>query len=732
MPSINDRLAGIAGLLALAWRAARLPVPEKLTLDARLNNLPLDGAPITAAVDIHWDEHAIPYVAAQNLPDLATGLGVVHAHLRLGQMEIMRRLAQGRISEMIGAFGLDFDIALRTVDVCRAVPEIIAMLPEESAIWANSFLAGINHVIEHAPALPLEFQILGFDRQPWTLQDLFSLARLTSADMTWMPALKLLRARERMAPAQWAALWPELLACGPPTPDGVMAAIARGSNSAAIGGTRTASGSAIIASDPHVGLQLPSIWLACGMSAPGMNATGLMIPGVPYVAIGRNQKIAWGATNLHAASSVFVDMMAEPDPQIREREVEIAVRGGAARRVKIRDSRFGPVLSGLRLVGLKNPIALSWVGHRPSDELTAMLAVNRAGDFATFQHALSDAAVQGYSFTYADETGRVGILRAGQVPTRPAKPEDLIEPASVMDEMTSLAAVTGVFDPPQGFVVSANEDPQTAVQAGFFFAPPDRAERQARLLERSGVTRRDMEALQRDVASAGALALRDALAARATALGITLPQAVLEWRGCYDEASTGALAFEVMLAEAAVTVIGKAVLAPVSAVWTSRALIASRLLDAPDALLKHALSRGTKRAARAISRSRNWGGAHVLRLAHPFALLPIIGRKFGVQVFGVPGSNDTLYKTGHDPVGLARKNGRHRVTYGASARHLADFADPDDNFVAILGGQDGWVGSVNATDQIPIWREGRYLRLPLTLVSAQTYFNRVTQLKAIP
>jgi penicillin G amidase len=251
-------------------------------------------------------------------------------------------------------------------------------------------------------------------------------------------------------------------------------------------------------------------------------------------------------------------------------------------------------------------------------------------------------------------------------------------------------------------------------------------------LNRTGVTRRDMEALQRDVASASALALRDALAARATGFGLALPQAVLDWDGCYDEASTGALAFEVMLAEAAVTVAGKAVLTPLSAVWTSRAVIASRLLDAPDALLKRALSRGTKRAARAISRSRNWGGAHVLRLAHPFALLPIFGRKFGVQVFGVPGSNDTLYKTGHGPVRLTNKNGRHRVTYGASARHLADFADPDGNFVAILGGQDGWIGSVNATDQIPIWREGRYLRLPLTLVSAQAYFDRLTQLKAKP
>ena len=102
-----------------------------------MTNLPLDGLPVSAPVDIRWDKHAIPFVTAESLPDLAVGLGVVHAHLRLGQMEMLRRVAQGRISEMIGIFGLEFDIALRTADICRAVPAIIAMLPEASRIWRS-------------------------------------------------------------------------------------------------------------------------------------------------------------------------------------------------------------------------------------------------------------------------------------------------------------------------------------------------------------------------------------------------------------------------------------------------------------------------------------------------------------------------------------------------------------------------------------------------------------------
>src|ERR1700761_5716406 len=107
MTSAIDRVRGIAGLIGLVWRAARLPAPELRTLEERLTNLPLDHAPVSAPVDIRWDEHAIPFVTAESLPDLAVGLGVVHAHLRLGQMEMLRRVAQGRIAEMIGTFGLE-------------------------------------------------------------------------------------------------------------------------------------------------------------------------------------------------------------------------------------------------------------------------------------------------------------------------------------------------------------------------------------------------------------------------------------------------------------------------------------------------------------------------------------------------------------------------------------------------------------------------------------------------
>ncbi len=724
---MRDLLLGLGQLTRLVWHAARLPVPQQVSLAARLENLPLQGAPVTAPVEIRWNAHAVPFITAANQPDLATGLGVVHAHLRLCQMEILRRLAQGRVCEMIGPAGLAYDIALRTIDLGRAVPDIIAGLPDATRTWASGFLAGINHVICHAPVLPPEHALLGFARTPWTLYDLCALGRLTSADMTWMLSAKLLKFRASMAPSAWSELWPQLLASGAPNPAGPLAALTRGSNSAAAAASRSASGGALIASDPHVGLMLPSTWLACGLAAPGYTAAGLMIPGVPYIAIGRNEKIAWGATNLHAASSAFVDLSSEPAAAFSFREVKIAMRGGASKRVKIRETSHGPVISDIKALRLRQPVALSWVGHRASDELSAMLAMNQADNFTDFQQALRGFAVQGYSFTYADAAGNVGIVRAGHVPRRTALPPDLLEPGEVMAQFANLAETETNFNPPEAFVVSANEDPLAQVTAGFFFAPIDRASRLAQLLNRHDITPADMAALQADVASPAALAWRNALAARAASLRIMLPPAFLSWDGAYAMNSTGALAFEAVVGETARALFGKRALTPLLTVWTSRTLLLTNLLAVPDARLGPALARGARRARKIVLRHARWGDAHLLHLLHPLAHLPLLGAKFGKFKFGVPGSNDTLYKTGHD---LLPASGRHRVTYGASARHLADCADPDSHFVIILGGQDGWIGSTNATDQIPLWRANAYLELPLSEVRRATAFPTRTLLRS--
>ncbi|MBV8913030.1 MAG: penicillin acylase family protein, partial [Acetobacteraceae bacterium] len=238
----------VAGLVGRALRQGR-PVPA--STPERLGNIPLAGAPVEQPVEITWDEHGIPSIAAGSDADLATALGVVHAHLRLVQMETMRRLATGCIAEAIGSAGVPLDHALRLMRIGAAVPEIEAMLPESSRRWGEAFVAGINHQIARAPALPYEFRLLRLRPRPWTLADLLGVSRLAATDVSWMVFARLLRGRAQIGADDWARLWPALQSGDtlpwPETPEEAALGLVRGSNSAAVGAARSAAGAGLIA-----------------------------------------------------------------------------------------------------------------------------------------------------------------------------------------------------------------------------------------------------------------------------------------------------------------------------------------------------------------------------------------------------------------------------------------------------------------------------------------------------
>src|SRR5882757_5701387 len=286
----------------------------KRSLEQRLAMLPLRNAPVSQPVTVFWDDHQIPFIEAQTDEDLAAALGIVHAHLRLGQMELMRRLAQGRISEMVGRFGLGLDRLIRTFDIGRAVPDILATMPVETRIWLENFARGINHCLDHAPERPREFALLDLKHEPWSVADVVTLGRLIAADVNWIVWLRLLKFRSA---ADWPQLWQRLLhhdtlSFQSGNGEGGLrdaayaltgGALRSGSNSLAVAPVRSESGGALIANDPHLSITLPNPWLLAGGKSPSHHAVGLMVPGIPFIAIGRNAWSAWGGASLQAASS---------------------------------------------------------------------------------------------------------------------------------------------------------------------------------------------------------------------------------------------------------------------------------------------------------------------------------------------------------------------------------------------------------------------------------------------
>ncbi|MBN8873715.1 MAG: penicillin acylase family protein [Rhodospirillales bacterium] len=723
------------------------PRRDSIGLTARLAALPHAGLPLRRPVQIHWDAHQIPFILAQSDHDFAVALGVVHVHLRWTQMELMRHVAQGRVAELAGPFGVETDRILRTLHLGKAVPAMAAALPAETRSWTEAFLAGANHAIRHAPTLPPEFRLLGLRRTPWTLEDVLCIGRLAAFDVTWMVWLALLADRNDPGiDAFWRGLLGSEAALLPagedPTPAGplararsVLLRFARaGSNAWAIGPDRSETGHAWLAGDTHLSALLPNLWLIAGGRSPGFHAAGLMVPGIPAVMVGRNAHIAWGGTNLHAASSDLFDVSGLPPDAIVTRQEEIRVRFAGRRRLAVRETEFGPVISDLaRLAPAGGTVALRWMGHRPSDELSALLGVNRARDWAGFRAALEGLGVPGQNMLYADAEGHVGKAMAVHLPHRPAAPATtpLLPPSAgrAWRQVVRGGALPAAFDPAEGFVASANDRPPKAeVLVGYFFSSAQRIDRLRAILgggRRLGF--RDIAALQQDVGLPAAAPVRDRVVVALRALpqpaARRLADLLAGWDGTYAANAEAPLAFELLLYHLAMALYGPRRLRAYAASWSARTLLFRALQELPRPRLAALLRGVLPRVDRGVRRFRVWGAMHRLEPQHPLATLPGIGRLFRFGDWPASGGSDTVMKTA-GPL----TDRRHRAALASTARFIADLSDLDASWFALLGGQDGWIGSTTLTDQVPLWRRGAYIQVPLRPETVRETYPHMTEL----
>ena len=739
--TIGSALIGglVAGCAFLA------PLPKPTTVEQRLAAFPAAGLPLRGRVTVHWDRHQIPFIEAEHDEDAAFALGLVHAHLRLGQMETFRRIAQGRIAEMGGPLATDIDHGLRIIDFGRAAAAIEAALPDETRVWLSRFAAGVNHYQANMAEPPYEFAVLGLDREPWTVADILTCGRLAGTDVNWLVWFNLLRLRDR---PDWPELWARLVENGSDSltsfvPDGELARLGAllggasrsGSNSLAVAPHKSATGAAIMANDPHLGIFLPNTWLVAGLRSPSYHAVGLMVPGLPFFAIGRNPWIAWGGTNMRAASSGLYEIDGHEVTARRER---IKVRWWFDREVEIRATAWGPVVSDAPQLAdaAARPFALRWTGHMASDETTAMLKVARARDFAAFRSAFATFAVPGQNMLYADNEGNIGQVMAVALPDRDAAaPADIVLSGegseAVWRDLRGAAELPFSLNPESGILVSANNRPAGGgPRVGYFFSPDDRVERMTELLRGGGIGLDAVKALQQDVFMPSSVALRDALGAAldarspAPAAGPEERRALAlmrGWDGHYRRESQGAVAFEafrdaftrIFYAGA----LGEEDWAAFANVAGIKTLMIDDIRGAGPAELAPALAAGTAAAAAAVADYPSWGEMHRLGLAHPLSFLPLIGDRYRFADLPVGGSTDTLMKTAHGTTAE-----RHTTRYGSNARHISDLSDLDRNYFVLLGGQDGRFNSSTFLDQAELWMAGAYVEVPLRIETVRERF----------
>ncbi|WP_075222566.1 penicillin acylase family protein [Acuticoccus yangtzensis] len=729
----------LAGLTASVLRRSGLKRFPALSVEQRLAMLPA-RAPVSAPLSIRWNDHHIPFVEAANDRDAAVGLGIVHGHLRLAQMELMRRVALGRVSEVAGTAALELDKLTRLIDFPRATAASLAMMPAATRDWVDGFADGINAAAE--ARLPPEFDMLGLGFAPWTAEDLFAVSRLCSADYAWRVWRTLNPLRED---PEWSRMWGELIGIAAVADEDIPIDAAHldealpsafdraGSNAFAVAGSRTRSGTPMLACDPHHIIAAPNLWLIAGFRTPELSVWGFMIPALPIFGVGRNQHGAWGGTNLHATSSELVDVAGEA---LTDRAVTIAA-GKSTQPMTVRESVHGPIVSDAQAFNMTTgTVALKWLGHRPSDEFTPFRDLMRAYSWQTFADAVDRYALPGLNMIWADPSGSIGKMIAAHIPERPLEtPADLVIGAAEAERQWS-RLLTGrelpmVVDPPEGYVVSSNEEPVASpVTISLFYASGHRFQRIGEMLSAGrDFTAADLKAMQQDVFHAGALAVAEKLRIAASDVGLSGPvmEAIATWDGRYAVDSVGALAFELVTEPLVKSLEERAAVRFVSPHWRPFSRL-SRLVDgATKADLVAALGIALEAAADPFAKHKTWGALHKVRLSHPLTKLPWLASRLPVIEFPSGGSNDTVMKSMHP---ITQKP--HASNFGANARFVADLAHEDATWAVLLGGQDGWPGSRTMFDMIGAWKRGDQIRLPFSQSALADAFRHTTAVAPVP
>lgn len=717
--------------------------PDQLSQPERLRQLPQGKAPVRQGLKIYWDSHSIPFIEAQNDADLAFALGVVHAHLRIDQIELLRVLSKAKLSELMGPIPIlaTVDEALLNLDFQRAGQAAIAGMSPRSREWMEEFTRGLNWYVNNLQLRPLTHRLLGMELEAFTLQEVAAISRLVSADLSWATYFRYLRTREPKLFEEFVAKRIDDHATDAPLDAALLeAGIAQfsrsGSNSVVVGKDKSSTGAGLIASDPHVGLFLPNFWLLAGFKSPSYHAVGLMIPGVPILGEGRNMSVAWGGTNMRGISSHLYDVSDLPPEAIQQNEHRIKRRGWFPKRVSLESSPFGPVLSNLDFAAprfSKKKLALDWLGHHPSDEIGAFLAASRAQDWPSFEAAFAGYRVSAMNMLFADSKGDIGMVAAYGQPRLqdPGKTLDLVKKSS--NPRVGVKAPNehpNPYNPEQGFLASANNKPfaEPEIPISYSYANNDRYLRLSQwIAQRTKVSVADLKMMQLDVYSASAHALQQLLLRKLPNFQPKSEQRALWqsfrlWSGKFDKDSQGAVVFYALMFELwqkALASFDPERREQLSGTDRWKAMLGKWMQAQPQQPLAKGVERGLVKAAECIKDYPNWGKFTVMTPQTIFGRLPLIGKRFRREgVIPISGSSDTINKYGR-----ALSLDRVDVSYGASARHISDLSDPDANYFVLNGGQDGWIFNENIDDQLGLWQEGKYIQVPLRMESVRKHFS---------
>ncbi len=508
---------------------------------------------LSAPVEVVFDQNLIPHIFAQNELDLYRAQGYVTAQHRLWQMEFQTMAAAGRISEIVGPIAVELDRMTRRKGLAFGAEVGLKYIEEndpETLLLVEAYADGVNQYISQLTnaRLPVEYKILNYRPEPWSAYKSLLLLKYMSDMLVGDRDLEYTNLRKILGEASLNKLFPDFPTENDPIieaektwdfnpipvskPDSInypdntllIAPLTQpiegtGSNNWAVSGKKTKSGNPILANDPHLSLNLPSLWYAMQLSTPTHSVKGATLPGALGVISGFNQDIAWGVTNATKDARDWYKITFQDESrtaykfgeewrQSNFRVEEIKVKGQETVLDTVVYTHHGPVVYDRTFRSEKQDVnfSLKWTVHMGSNEQKTFILMNKAKNFADYNTALDNYSSPAQNFVFSSRSGDIGMRIQGKFPLKwPGQGKFLMDGANPKMEWQGYIPnehnpVT--LNPVRGFVSSANQHPVDPSYPYYVFDNSYEHYRNRRLNRRlremDQITVEDMKALQFD------------------------------------------------------------------------------------------------------------------------------------------------------------------------------------------------------------------------------------------
>jgi penicillin amidase len=708
-------------LAGAAWYASRLYLARSV--------MPYAGTVRTNVrerVEITFDAKGIPQIWAKTDADAFFAIGFLHGSERLFQMELVRRLARGELSEVFGEAAYETDEFQRRIGFARRATA--KGLDAQTRATLQRYVDGLNAAIANANVLPPEFVVLRFEPRAWTIEDCLAISNY----QTWFSHSLMDQDKRYQNLIEKLGMPMQVLAnaghpWSPPTvPD---LRITNASNSWAVSPSRSASGAALHAADPHLSIdQVPGLWYLAGLhSEEGLNVVGVTYGGAPFVVMGHNADVAYSFT---VASVDLIDYYDDAPRGAAIRE-EIRVKGEERPRVvDVRD--------GARGVMIDAKTSLRWAGFDfdPAQTSVAALRLQKAKTFDDFRRAVTRFGALDANWIYSDRHGNIGYQLGAPIPIRDYDTyvrQNANHPNTAWRGYRALEETPHALNPQQGFLASSNNQPVSKnwpyAIPGFY--DPYRITRATALLGSAGVppaeqaaSRRldphHMRAMQLDLISGIASRWKSLAAEGAKAAGLQQEARLLrEWNGAMSSGSKAATLFAlwwrhlpkaIFEDELPKDYIDARVLLDEALTTRTPALDDRRTKEVES--LTDVSARAMRDAAK-LANGRTWGEASTLLVKHPLARVQVLDwwltlNRGPYPASGDPGTLNANFFSYHE------ESNAFRSHIGASMRFVLDWSNVDTFSLHGALGQSGNPFSPHYDDFLSNLRGGEAWTVPFT------------------